>query len=107
MTKWIIGFVVWLVLVLVFGIAMPRLNEITGIGAAYVAKEVCSCMTLGGRDYAACRADLPQDMNFDRIQSEPLPNGAGVHAWVPYFAERTALAEPGRGCTLQAESPMH
>jgi hypothetical protein len=105
MRKWIIGFVVWLVLIAVLAVAWPRLNELSGIGAGYVAKEVCSCMALGGRDYKACRADLPPQLDFDRVQSEPLPNGAGVRAWVPFFAERTALAEPGRGCTLKAQRP--
>ena len=105
MTKWIVGFVVWLLLVAVLAIALPRLQEASAIGAGYVAKEVCSCMALGGRDYAACRADLPTQLHFDRVKSEALPNGAGVRAWVPYLAERTALAAPGRGCTIQAEPP--
>ncbi|MBM4382802.1 MAG: hypothetical protein FJ091_05475 [Deltaproteobacteria bacterium] len=99
--KWVIGFVVWLVLVAVLAVGVPYLNNVTAVGAGYVAKEVCSCMTLGGRDYAACRADLPESLDFERVQSEPLPDGKGVRAWVPLFAERVALATPESGCVLQ------
>lgn len=101
MTKWWVGFGVWAVLVGVLAVAYPILSERSAIGAGYVAKEICSCVAVGGREYAACRADLPEDLGFERVRSELLANGAGVRAWVPGLAERTALAKPGEGCTLE------
>ncbi len=98
--KWVVGFVVWLLLVLA-AVGLPWLQSRSAIGAGYVAKEVCSCMALGGRSYEACRADLPADLGFERVRSEPLPDAAGVHAWVPGLAERTARAKPSEGCTLE------
>lgn len=99
--KWVIGFVVWAALVGVLAIAYPMLSERSTIGAGYVAKEVCSCVALGGRDFAACRADLPADLGFERVRAEPLASGGGVRAWVPFLAERVARVSDGGGCTLE------
>jgi hypothetical protein len=67
-----------------------------GVGAGYVAKEVCSCMFVGGRSLEACRGDVPASM--DRVRAEALPDG--VRGSVPLLASRVARHEPGFGCTL-------
>ena len=71
----------------------PRAN----IGAGFVAKLMCSCIFVGGRDEAACRLDLRSDL--EPVRSEALPDG--VHAWVPLLASRTARFREGTGCTLE------
>ena len=68
------------------------------IGTGYVAKELCSCIFVGGRSLESCRPDVPESM--DRVQAELLPDG--VRAFVPGFAERIARHEPGYGCTLES-----
>jgi hypothetical protein len=66
------------------------------LGAGYVAKELCSCVFVGGRSLASCRPDIPETM--DRVEAEL---GADrVRAFVPYFAERIARHEPPFGCVL-------
>jgi hypothetical protein len=98
--KWVVGFVVWLVLVLA-AVSYPVLVDMGSVGAGLVAKEVCSCMVLGGRDYASCRADLRGDLGLERVGSEPLASGDGVRAWAPLgLATRVARGTPERGCTL-------
>ena len=78
---------------------IPSLRAQIHVGEGYVAKQVCSCMFVGGRDFAACRADVPASM--DPIQAEALRDG--VRAWVVPFGERRARYLPDRGCTLDIE----
>ncbi len=99
--KWVVGFVVWLVLVIA-AVSYPVLVDMGAVGAGFVAKEVCSCVLLGGRDYAACRADLPGDLGLERVGSEPLASGDGVRAWAPFgLATRVARGDREHGCTLE------
>jgi hypothetical protein len=86
----VVGAAVWLV---------PGLGVQIRVGEGYVAKQVCSCMFVAGRDFAACRADVPASM--DPIQAEALADG--VRAWVTLFGERRAHYVPDRGCTLDVE----
>lgn len=77
----------------------PRFIQQVEIGAGYVAKQTCSCIHVAGRDFAGCRADLPDDM--DRIEAEVFEDGRkGVRARV-LGIERLALHSPGTGCALQ------
>jgi hypothetical protein len=99
-TKWVIGFAVWLVLVLGAAAAI-WLQEGNLVGGGFVAKEVCSCVHLGGRSFEACRADLAALPGIDWIAAAPLPDGAGVSAGLPGFTPRVARAAPERGCTLE------
>ena len=78
------------------GIGLARLARSASVGAGYVAKEVCSCMFVGGRSLESCRGDVPESM--DRVQAEALQDG--VRGFVPVLAERVARYEPGFGCTL-------
>lgn len=82
----------------------PRVLGMARVGAGYVAKQVCSCHYVAGRSVAACRADqLPM---MDRVGAALLEGREGVRAWVlGGLVERTALHEPGGGCTLYVEPP--
>ena len=95
MTRFAVIAVFWVLLV---GAALlyEEGRERAGVGAGYVAKELCSCVFVGERELAACRPDIPPSM--DRVQAEL---GADrVRAFVPYFAERIARYEPPFGCVL-------
>ena len=76
-----------------------RLRYAVDIGAAMLAKQMCSCVYLAGRDVADCRADQFESM--DRIRLELLRGQQRVRAWVPGLGERTAVHRPGLGCTLE------
>jgi hypothetical protein len=79
------------------GFYYARFRAMAGVGAGYVAKEVCSCVFVGGRSIDSCRPDVPESM--DRVQAELLPDG--VRAFVTGLASRVARFEPGFGCTLR------
>ena len=91
-----IGIAVLAALLLVAGVAYQRVRAQASVGAGYVAKEVCSCVFVAGRDAESCRSDVPDSM--DPVQYELVPDG--VRAFVRGFAERVARFEPGFGCTL-------
>lgn len=77
---------------------LPKLREVATVGAGFVAKEVCSCLYVGERDFQSCRTDVRADM--DLIRAEVLPSDDGVRAWLPLLTERVARHHPGSGCTL-------
>ena len=95
MNRWYAIAIFWVLLVgaaLVF----EHLRDLGRVGAGFAAKEVCSCVFVGGRSLESCRADLPESM--DRVQLEL---GADrVRAFVPGLAERIARHEPPFGCVL-------
>ena len=66
------------------------------IGAAMLAKQVCSCVYVANRSRADCRAD--QFSSMDPIALEILRDPE--RAWVTGFGERTAVHREGLGCTL-------
>ena len=78
-------------------VARIRLAPQADIGAGFVAKQVCSCIFVGGRDEQACRLDLGPEL--EPVRSERLADG--VHAWVPLLASRSARFREGTGCTLE------
>jgi hypothetical protein len=84
------------VLLAVAAFGRARLAPRADIGAGYVAKLLCSCVFVGGRDEAACRLDFGPE--FARVRSEVLADG--VRAWVPLLAARRAHFREGSGCTL-------
>lgn len=98
--KWVIGFLVWLALVLATALYV-WLDDQSYVGSGYVAKEICSCVHVARRDFAACRADLMPLAGLDWVQAEPLASGDGVRARLPGFDPRIARAEEGGGCTLE------
>jgi hypothetical protein len=92
-----LALVVVLAVLALGGFFYARLRAAASVGAGYVAKELCSCIFVGGRSFEACRPDVPESM--DRVQAEPLPDG--VRAFVTGLASRVARFEPGFGCTLR------
>ena len=76
--------------------ARSRIAPQADVGAGFMAKQLCSCIFVGGRDEAACRLDFGPE--FERVRVERLPDG--VHAWVPLLASRRARYREGTGCTL-------
>jgi hypothetical protein len=81
------------------GLSYLRLRRAANVGAGYVAKQMCSCMFVGGRSFASCRPDMPSAM--DRIVAEPTPEADGIVAGAALLAERTARYRPGFGCTIE------
>lgn len=69
------------------------------IGAAMLAKQVCSCVYLANRSVADCRAD--EFATMDPIRVEVLRDEERVRAWVPALGERSAIHHEGLGCTLE------
>jgi hypothetical protein len=96
--RWTLIGVAWLVFV-GGALAYEYFGAQISVGAGYVAKEVCSCIHLGGRCLASCRPDVPAYM--DGIVAEELSDGRGVRAFIPLFAERVARYEEGFGCALR------
>ena len=95
MTRIVVIAVLWVLLVgavLLYEEGRDR----AGVGAGYVAKELCSCVFVGERELASCRPDIPTTM--ERVQAELGTDR--VRAFVPYFAERIARYEPPFGCVL-------
>ena len=95
MTRWRAIAVFWVLLV-VGALVFERARDTSSIGAGYVAKEICSCVFVGGRNLDSCRPDIPKSM--DRVQIEQSKDR--VRAFVPYLAERIARYEPPYGCVL-------
>jgi hypothetical protein len=87
-----------LALGLAAAVALPRARALSSLGAGYVAKEMCSCIFVDRREYAACRPDIPPTM--DRVEAEVLTTPPGVRAAVRFLAEREARYSPDTGCTL-------
>jgi hypothetical protein len=84
-------FVAWI------GFARARWGAQADVGAASLAKQVCSCHFVGGHDAEWCRRDMGTD--FDPLQWEV--RGDTVHAGIPLLASRTARWHEGMGCTLE------
>ena len=77
----------------------PGMRQLARVGSGFVAKQVCSCIFVGGRDLAACRADLRP--RAERVEAEVLGAERAVRAWVPLLGERTARYRDGSGCALE------
>lgn len=95
-------FLKWLAVAVVVLIALaaivvgPRVHRLSTIGAGYIAKQMCSCIYVGEREFESCRQDMPPDMF--RVKAEVIDGG--VRAWVTGIVERTARYRPESGCTL-------
>ena len=77
----------------------PRAVGMAQVGVGYVAKQICSCVYVAGREVDSCRADLLPSM--DPIDVQVLRDREGVRASLLMGAvERTALHHAGSGCTL-------
>ena len=87
--------VFWLLLV-VGALVYEHARDLATVGAGYVAKELCSCVFVGGRSLDSCRPDIPETM--ERVEAELGPDR--VRASVPHLVERIARFEPPYGCVL-------
>jgi hypothetical protein len=95
--KWAAGALLLLV-VLGTAVLLPRMARLSNIGTGYLAKQMCSCIFVGEREFDACRSDMPASMA--KVQAALLESEPGVKAWIPVFAERRARYRAGSGCTL-------
>ncbi len=96
-----IGAAIVLAACLVFGFVrwyLP-LRQAVDIGAAMLAKQICSCVFVADREVADCRADQFSDM--DPIRVEVRSDENRVRAWIPALGDRTAIHREGFGCTLE------
>lgn len=75
----------------------PRALDMMGVGAGYVAKQMCSCVYVAGRDFDQCRLDLPDSL--DDIAALRLEDRPGMRAHV-LVVDRLAVHTPGAGCRL-------
>jgi hypothetical protein len=88
-----------LLAVLGAGGAWWRLRPLAQVGAGYVAKQMCSCVFVAERSFESCRSDMLPSLH--RVRAERLPGGAGVRAFLPLLADRTARFHGATGCTLE------
>ena len=95
MNRWIAIAVFWVLLV-AGALAWEWMRDRATVGAGYVAKEVCSCVFVGGRSLESCRPDVPAAM--DRVEVELGEDR--VRASVTGLVERIARYEPPFGCVL-------
>lgn len=79
-----------------FGWVEPTRHAVE-IGAAMLAKQMCSCLHVAGRSREDCRADQLETMDPIQLELE----GARVRAFIPLLAERVAVHRPGFGCSLE------
>lgn len=86
-------------LALVYRLWLVPTREAVDVGAGMLAKQMCSCMFVAGRDQEACRLD--QMAVFDPIQIEITDDPKGVRAFVIGLGDRHAEFEEGFGCTLR------
>lgn len=72
------------------------------LASGYVARVVCSCRYVGGRDMASCATDFEPGMEIVRMSDDPAAKR--VTAWVPLLGGRSASFTPGYGCAFDDES---
>jgi len=77
--------------------ARVRWGAQADVGAGFLAKQLCSCHFVAGRDPEACRRDMGPE--FDPLRWEV--RGDTVHAGIPLLASRSARWREGMGCTLE------
>jgi hypothetical protein len=78
--------------------AIAYIKPQTDVGTGYVAKQVCSCVYLGERDFDQCHLDQPDYMA--PIEAEHLPELQGVKASYFPLSEAVAYYFDGYGCRL-------
>ena len=66
------------------------------VATGYVARVVCSCRYVGGRDMPSCKTDFEPGMEIVRVEDDPAAKR--VTAWVPLLAKRSARFTPDYGC---------
>ncbi len=92
-----IGLGVFVVLSIIGGWIFLR--PLIQMGTGYVAKQVCSCVYVGQRDFPNCYADLRR--YGPRISARHLEELNGVRAEIFPVASATAYYHKGNGCTQE------
>lgn len=72
----------------------------SGAGAAFGARQACSCVHVGGRDLASCKEDFGADMAAVFFSEDE--EARSVTARVPLIASETATFQEGQGCLLES-----
>lgn len=94
-----------LIVALVAGYAWLRLGpqgQRAYLASGYVARVVCSCRYVGGRDMASCATDLEPGTEIVRMSDDPAAKR--ITAWVPLLGGRTARFTEGYGCAFDDEA---
>ena len=94
-----------LIVALVAGYAWLRLGpqgKRAYLASGYVARVVCSCRYVGGRDMASCATDL--EPGTEIVQMSDDPAAKRITAWVPLLGQRTARFTEGYGCAFDDEA---
>lgn len=76
-----------------------RTAEAAGVGAAAMAKVVCSCVFLDGRTLESCRADDPPGFEGVPVSLDPATKTATGTLFG--IISRRATYHEGYGCTLE------
>jgi hypothetical protein len=76
-----------------------RTAEAAGVGAAAMAKVLCSCVFVGGRSVESCRADDPPGSEGIPVSIDPAAKTAT--GTVFGIISRRARYHEGYGCTLE------
>ena len=99
MARWSLIIVIVLAFVLVAGgVYASRIADQAGVGAAAMAKVVCSCVFVAGRTLEACRADDPP--GFEDISVSIDPTAKTATGTVLGLVSRRASYSEQFGCTL-------
>ena len=69
------------------------------IGTNYAAKQMCSCIYLGGRDVDDCQSDM--DEGLEQIDIRHVPEREGVETDMFFISTSAAYYHPGTGCTIE------
>ena len=93
-----------ILLVAVIGVgawAFSRVGPYARIGAAYVAKQYCSCLFVTGRSETSCRAEFKPDIDKFSVSVDRagLPASAKVTTRLLMFTGEARYAD-GFGCTV-------
>lgn len=94
-----------LILALAAGYAWLRLGpqgKRAYLASGYVARVVCSCRYVGGRDMASCATDFEPGMEIVQMSDDPAAKR--ITAWAPLLGGRTAHYTEGYGCAFDDES---
>jgi len=81
--------------------AWPAMRAYSRTGAAYAARDSCSCRYLGGRTLSDCQKDLEPGMEIVSVSEDP--EARRIDASVPLLAHERAAFRPGYGCVLMRE----
>ena len=98
MVRWIAG-VVAVVAVAGASYWVRQTSIAADVGAAAMAKVICSCVFVDGRSLEACRADDPP--GFDRVSVKVDAASRSATGSVLGLVNRTAKYSEAYGCTLE------